>query len=105
MIKKSKSDIIYLGKDAVLKEIKGLNSILDSSIDDTFVKVVNTILETKGRIIVSGMGKAGYVAHKFSATLASTGTPALFIHPGEASHGDLGMITKNDTVILISGSG
>ncbi|MFC1659218.1 SIS domain-containing protein, partial [Pseudomonadota bacterium] len=105
MIKKSKQEIIALGKNAVEKEIEGLNSVLTESINDTFIKVVNTILKTKGRIIVSGMGKAGYIGNKFSATLASTGTPAFFIHPSEASHGDLGMIRKDDTVILLSNSG
>ena len=70
-----------------------------------FDAVVSRILALQGRVIVSGMGKSGHVANKIAATLASTGTPAQAVHPGEASHGDLGMITRNDVVILISNSG
>ncbi|SHI07296.1 KpsF/GutQ family sugar-phosphate isomerase [Marivita hallyeonensis] len=70
-----------------------------------FDAVVSRILGIPGRVIVSGMGKSGHVANKIAATLASTGTPAQGVHPGEASHGDLGMITRNDAVILISNSG
>src|SRR5210317_1283844 len=62
-------------------------------------------METPGRIVVSGMGKSGHIANKIAATLASTGTPAFFMHPGEASHGDLGMITPHDVVIALSNSG
>ncbi|MEN8660066.1 MAG: SIS domain-containing protein, partial [Marivita sp.] len=70
-----------------------------------FDAVVTRLLALQGRVIVSGMGKSGHVANKIAATLASTGTPAQAVHPGEASHGDLGMITRNDVVILISNSG
>ena len=63
------------------------------------------MLAARGRVIVSGMGKSGHVARKIAATLASTGTPALFVHPAEASHGDLGMITGEDVVLLLSNSG
>jgi len=70
-----------------------------------FDAVVSRLLVLPGRVIVSGMGKSGHVANKIAATLASTGTPAQAVHPGEASHGDLGMITRNDAVILISNSG
>ena len=63
------------------------------------------MLAARGRVIVSGMGKSGHVARKIAATLASTGTPALFVHPAEASHGDLGMITADDVVLLLSNSG
>lgn len=70
-----------------------------------FDAVVTRLLTLPGRVIVSGMGKSGHVANKIAATLASTGTPAQAVHPGEASHGDLGMITRNDAVILISNSG
>lgn len=86
-------------------EIKGLQSILNNSINDTFEKVVKAILKTKGRVVLSGVGKPGYIAHKVAATLASTGTIACYVHANEASHGDLGMISKSDTVILISNSG
>ena len=70
-----------------------------------FLNAVELIYDTKGRVIVSGMGKSGIIAKKIAATLSSTGTPSFFIHPGEASHGDLGMITKDDTVIMLSFSG
>jgi arabinose-5-phosphate isomerase len=86
-------------------EIKGLQSVLDNSLNNTFVELIKAILKTKGRIVVSGMGKSSYIAHKVAATLASTGTAAFFIHPAESSHGDLGMISKDDTVILLSDSG
>lgn len=85
-------------------EIKGLESLLENFNDD-YVRAVDLILNCKGRIIISGMGKSGHIANKIAATFASTGTPAFFIHPGEASHGDLGMITENDVVILLSNSG
>ena len=93
------------GKHSLSVEIRGLESILNNSINDTFDKVVKTLLNTKGRVILSGVGKPGYLARRVSATFSSTGTPSLFVHADEASHGDLGMITKKDTVILLSNSG
>lgn len=93
------------GIHSLKTEIKGLQSILDNSMNDTFEKVVKTILKTKDRVILSGVGKPGYIAHRVAATLASTGTIACYVHANEASHGDLGMISKNDTVILLSNSG
>jgi arabinose-5-phosphate isomerase len=74
-------------------------------IDDDFLKALNLILACKGRVIVSGMGKSGHIARKIAATMSSTGTPAYFVHPGEASHGDLGMVTADDVFIGISYSG
>ena len=74
-------------------------------IDSDFETACKTILACEGRVVVTGMGKSGHIGNKIAATLASTGTPAFFVHPGEASHGDLGMITKNDVVIAISNSG
>ncbi len=100
----------YLGsaKKTIEAEIAGLNSLLEF-LGESFVKAVEIILqsqrENKGRVIVSGMGKSGHIANKIAATMASTGTAAFSIHPGEASHGDLGMITKDDVVILLSNSG
>ena len=85
-------------------EIDGLTKLLHA-LDQDFVLLVENILRIEGRVILSGMGKSGHIAHKMAATLASTGTPAFFVHPGEASHGDLGMITPNDFVILLSNSG
>jgi len=78
---------------------------LVSRIDETFVAACQIILECRGRIVVLGMGKSGHIAGKIAATLASTGTPAFFVHPAEASHGDLGMITGEDVVLVLSNSG
>ncbi len=74
-------------------------------VDDNFLQALNLILACKGRVIVSGMGKSGHIARKIAATMSSTGTPAYFVHPGEASHGDLGMVTAQDVVIALSYSG
>ena len=78
---------------------------LQHRLDQSFVTACETMLACEGRVIVTGMGKSGHIGNKIAATLASTGTPSFFVHPGEASHGDLGMITKNDVVIVISNSG
>ncbi|WP_374485535.1 SIS domain-containing protein [Zoogloea sp.] len=78
---------------------------LSIRLDDSFVQAVNLILASHGRVIVSGVGKSGHIGRKFAATLASTGTPAYFVHAAEAAHGDLGMITANDVLIAISYSG
>jgi arabinose-5-phosphate isomerase len=75
------------------------------TIDGAFTAAVDLILKAQGRVVISGMGKSGHVARKIAATMASTGTPAQFVHPGEASHGDLGMITPQDAVLLLSNSG
>lgn len=80
-------------------------SALSTRIDSQFTAACELILNCTGRVIVTGMGKSGHIGKKIAATLASTGTPAFFVHPGEASHGDLGMITKNDIVLAISYSG
>ena len=86
------------------KEIYGLQ-VLKQNFSDAFVQAVEKMMQIKGRIIVSGMGKSGHIGQKIAATLASTGTPAFFVHPGEASHGDLGMMTKDDLLLAISNSG
>ena len=78
---------------------------LKDQLGDAFVKTVNAILSIDGRVVVMGMGKSGHVGRKIAATLASTGTPALFVHPAEASHGDLGMVMPTDLVLMISNSG
>ena len=85
-------------------EAEGLIALADA-LDESFVAALDLLDAVSGRIIVSGMGKSGHVARKIAATLASTGSPAQFVHPGEASHGDLGMITEKDAVIAISNSG
>ncbi len=77
-------------------------SALSQSLNGEFSRAVEAIIGLKGRVIVSGMGKSGHIARKIAATLASTGTPAMFVHPGEASHGDLGMVTRDDAVIMLS---
>lgn len=101
-------DQIQIAKRVLQQEIAGLRD-LESALDSKFAAVVEKIhsmLEAgNGRVILSGMGKSGHVANKIAATLASTGTPAFFVHPAEASHGDMGMITANDVVILLSNSG
>src|ERR1700685_4642599 len=85
-------------------EIESLKLVADS-IDDSFTKVIEAILATEGKVIVTGIGKSGIIGKKIAATLSSTGTPAFFLHPGEAFHGDLGMVGVNDIVLLISYSG
>jgi len=90
---------------AVIKTETDAVSALTSKIDDAFVKACHLMLDCKGRVVVTGMGKSGHIAGKIAATLASTGTPAFFVHPGEASHGDLGMITQQDVVLALSNSG
>ncbi|GAA4226762.1 arabinose-5-phosphate isomerase [Sagittula marina] len=95
--------------NSVAREVLGIEAAaltrLAEELPPCFEQVVGMLLQVQGRIIVSGMGKSGHVAAKMAATFASTGSPAQTVHPGEASHGDLGMITSNDAVILISNSG
>src|SRR5690554_2725141 len=93
---------------AALRAIRiehGAIKALEGRIDDNFVKACGVMMACKGRVVVTGMGKSGHIGTKIAATLASTGTPSFFVHPGEASHGDLGMITSQDVVIAISNSG
>ncbi len=85
-------------------EARGLDA-LSAALGGSFSEAVDLILKAKGRVIVSGMGKSGHVGRKIAATLASTGTPAQFVHPAEASHGDLGMVTKGDVALVLSNSG
>jgi arabinose-5-phosphate isomerase len=85
-------------------EAQALETLRDR-LDDSFIQAMQLILACRGRVVVSGMGKSGHVGNKIAATLASTGTPAFFVHPGEASHGDLGMITADDVCIALSNSG
>ncbi|MDY0249005.1 MAG: KpsF/GutQ family sugar-phosphate isomerase [Pseudomonas sp.] len=85
-------------------EQEAISSLL-ARIDESFVQACELILACKGRVVVVGMGKSGHIGHKIAATLASTGTPAFFVHPAEASHGDMGMITRDDVVLALSNSG
>ncbi len=102
------SQDVATGKKAILTEMEGLKQLADS-LDDNFTKAVEIIhqmkTERRARLIVAGIGKSGHVAKKLVATLASTGTPSHFVHPGEASHGDLGMIMEGDVVLMLSYSG
>ena len=95
---------ISSGKSVIDSEINALN-LLKNSIDISFKNAINLLLNVKGKIIISGIGKSGHIASKISSTLSSIGSPSFFIHPGEANHGDLGMITGKDVIILISNSG
>lgn len=95
---------INKAKEVLKIEAKAIYD-LTKRIDKNFEKAVNIVLRTKGRVIVTGMGKPGFIAQKISATLASTGTPSLYLHPAEALHGDLGRVTKTDCLIAISNSG
>lgn len=96
--------IIQLGLAVIKMEAQAVSSLL-SRIDENFVKACQYILACEGRVVVIGMGKSGHIGSKIAATLASTGSPAFFVHPGEASHGDLGMITRKDVVMVMSNSG
>ena len=104
MNKISPDKIIALGKAVIETEQIALTELIER-IDDKFVIACDLLLQCEGRIVVIGMGKSGHIGNKIAATLASTGTPAFFVHPGEASHGDLGMITNKDVVMLLSNSG
>ena len=86
-------------------EIEAINGLKDSVKSENLTKALDFMQNSKGRIIISGMGKSGHIGRKIAASLASTGTPSFFVHPAEASHGDLGMITEDDVVIAISNSG
>ena len=99
-----KTALLELGADVIRTEIDALRGLLPR-IDEDFARACEIILGRPGRVIVTGMGKSGHVGHKVASTLASAGTPAFFVHPGEASHGDLGMITREDTVMAFSNSG
>lgn len=97
MIKQSALRVLEIEQRAIAQ--------LAQYIDDAFVEACQLILPCKGKVIVCGMGKSGHIGHKISATLASTGTPAFFMHPAEANHGDLGMLTQQDILLAISNSG
>jgi arabinose-5-phosphate isomerase len=96
--------LINAGRRAVTLESKAVSALVER-IGEEFARACEIILACKGRVVVTGMGKSGHIGHKIAATLASTGTPSFFVHPGEANHGDLGMITRGDVVIAISNSG
>ncbi|WP_229239598.1 KpsF/GutQ family sugar-phosphate isomerase [Campylobacter volucris] len=100
----SKIDSIKIAKEVFEIESKAILALIHN-LNEDFNKSISLILSIKGRCIISGMGKSGHIGAKIAATLASTGTPSFFVHPGEALHGDLGMITNDDVVLAISNSG
>ena len=95
---------LALARDTLAIESQAISAAA-SRLDDSFARAVQLALKCSGRLVVTGMGKSGHIGRKIAATLASTGTPAMFVHPAEASHGDLGMITRTDVVLAISNSG
>ncbi|MFZ2604070.1 MAG: KpsF/GutQ family sugar-phosphate isomerase [Candidatus Omnitrophota bacterium] len=99
-----KIDVLKRAKEVLRIEASAVGA-LKSRIGKSFLKAIGLLLKTKGRLVVSGMGKTGIIAQKFSATLSSTGSPSLFLHSAEASHGDLGKVTELDVIIVISNSG
>ncbi|MCQ2740597.1 MAG: KpsF/GutQ family sugar-phosphate isomerase [Alphaproteobacteria bacterium] len=98
------SNDLLSAKKTIDKEVESLR-IMEDSFNESLTQALDLIEKTKGRVIVTGMGKSGHIARKIAATFASTGTPSFFIHPAEASHGDLGMLTDEDTIIAISNGG
>ncbi len=103
-MEKSGKSVIEIGRRVIEIEADALHA-LAQGLDERFERAVDLLVKAKGRVIVSGMGKSGHVARKIAATLASTGTPAQFVHPAEASHGDLGMVTADDVALVLSNSG
>lgn len=102
----SENQDISSAKRTIDKEVETLRIMEDElGNNDNLSKALDLMQNTKGRVVVTGMGKSGHIGHKIAATLASTGTPAFFVHPGEASHGDLGMLTNDDVVLAISNGG
>jgi arabinose-5-phosphate isomerase len=99
-----KQKLISLGRAVINTEASAVSDLLPR-IDENFALACSFMLQCKGRIVVTGMGKSGHIGNKIAATLASTGSPSFFVHPGEASHGDLGMITTQDVVLAMSNSG
>lgn len=99
-----KNRVAKLARAVIETEAQAVEKLLER-IGDTFTNAVDAMLHCRGRVVVLGMGKSGHIGNKIAATLASTGTPAFFVHPGEASHGDLGMITSQDVVLALSNSG
>ncbi len=95
---------LEFGRRVLEREICGLQELTEN-LDESFVRALDLLASLRGRAIITGMGKSGHIARKIAATLASTGTPSQFVHPGEASHGDLGMIARDDVVLALSNSG
>jgi len=100
----SGTDVIAVGRRVLTQEARALDAMA-KSLGEPFVRAVETLFGAKGRIVLTGVGKSGHVARKIAATLASTGSPAIFVHAAEAAHGDLGVITTDDVVVALSKSG
>lgn len=96
--------ILQRGIEVVKAEAAALE-VLAASLDENFIMACNTILSSRGRVVITGMGKSGHIGRKWAATLAATGTPAIYVHPAEAAHGDLGMLIEGDVLVVISNSG
>jgi len=101
---KARTADIQSGRRVLALEAQGIEA-LSRALDERFVAALDRLMAVKGRVVVTGMGKSGHIARKIAATLSSTGTPAFFVHPAEASHGDLGMVTAEDAVLALSNSG
>ena len=95
------TDIVAYGREVIETEAEALSSLVDA-LDENFARAVTILLNVTGRVVTTGIGKSGYIARKFSATLASTGTPSLYVHPVEAAHGDLGMLMAGDALLAFS---
>ncbi len=100
----STTDFLTTARRVIAREAEAL-AMLATTLDNNFARAAELILQSNGRVIVSGMGKSGHIARKIAATFASTGTPAQFVHPAEASHGDLGMVMRGDVLLVLSNSG
>ncbi|MCA3516731.1 MAG: SIS domain-containing protein, partial [Rhodobacter sp.] len=100
----SHDTFLATARRVITREARALD-ILSGTLGESFARAVDLLLAAEGRVIVSGMGKSGHIARKIAATFASTGTPAHFVHPAEASHGDLGMVMRGDVVLVLSNSG
>ena len=100
----SSTDFLTTGRRVIRREARALEALAEA-LGDSFGAAVGLLMQAKGRVIVSGMGKSGHIARKIAATFASTGTPAHFVHPAEASHGDLGMVAEGDVLLILSNSG
>ena len=104
MSQEQRNEILEVAREAIRTEAEALEK-MERSLDDHFVEAIRMILGSRGKLIITGMGKSGLIGRKMAATFASTGTPSFYLHPGEAFHGDLGMISKEDIVLAISYSG
>ena len=97
-------DVLRRGAEVIQAEADALD-LLARSLDDSFVDACHTILDARGRVVITGMGKSGHIGRKWAATMAGTGTPAIYVHPAEAAHGDVGMLVPGDVLVVISNSG